>query len=237
MENQETTVGGVPVRWLEHGSGRPVVLVHGIPTSPALWRHVMPLVRGRCLAWERRGYGSSIPGGVGHDLSLSAQAGYLLEWLDTLDLPERPILVGHDLGGGVAQIAAVRAPDAFSGLVLTDAVCYDSADPERQGRATPGTTAGAAAGGADVPLLRAAAASRARRPATGRGVDRGALGLVRDLWCGAGPDAPDVRARRGGHPGGFRPACLARSTANMGPGGEAARRRRRRSAGRWYWPN
>ncbi len=126
MENQETTVGGVPVRWLEHGSGRPVVLVHGIPTSPALWRHVMPLVRGRCLAWEMRGYGASIPDGVGHDLSLSAQARYLLEWLDTLDLPEPPILVGHDLGGGVAQIAAVRAPEAFSGLVLTNAVCYDS---------------------------------------------------------------------------------------------------------------
>jgi pimeloyl-ACP methyl ester carboxylesterase len=64
MENQETTVGGVPVRWLEHGSGRPVVLVHGIPTSPALWRHVMPLVRagawlGRCVATAPASPGAS----------------------------------------------------------------------------------------------------------------------------------------------------------------------------------
>ena len=36
------------------------------------------------------------------------------------------MLVGHDLGGGVAQIAAARAPERFSGLVLTNAVCYDS---------------------------------------------------------------------------------------------------------------
>lgn len=122
----EAEVGGVPTRWLEHGDGRPVVLVHGIPTSPALWRHVMPLVDGRCLAWEMRGYGSSIGEGVGQDLSLSAQAGYLLEWLQALGLSEPPVLVGHDLGGGVAQIAATRAPEAFSGLVLSNAVCYDS---------------------------------------------------------------------------------------------------------------
>lgn len=36
------------------------------------------------------------------------------------------MLVGHDLGGGVAQIAAARAPERFSGLVLTNALSYDS---------------------------------------------------------------------------------------------------------------
>ncbi len=39
---------------------------------------------------------------------------------------DEPVLVGHDLGGGVAQIAAARSPERFSGLVLTNAVCYDS---------------------------------------------------------------------------------------------------------------
>ncbi|MBA2695798.1 MAG: alpha/beta hydrolase [Actinobacteria bacterium] len=126
MDARATMVDGVPVRWLEHGQGRPVVLVHGIPTSPQLWRDVLPLVRGRCLAWEMRGYGTSIHEGVGADLSLSAQADYLLRWLDAVGVTEPPVLVGHDLGGGVAQIAAVRAPDRFAGLVLTNAVCYDS---------------------------------------------------------------------------------------------------------------
>jgi pimeloyl-ACP methyl ester carboxylesterase len=32
---------------------------------------------------------------------------------------ERAVLVGHDLGGGVVQIAAVRAPQRCAGLVLT----------------------------------------------------------------------------------------------------------------------
>lgn len=31
-------VDGIQMRWEERGSGPPVVLVHGIPTSPALWR-------------------------------------------------------------------------------------------------------------------------------------------------------------------------------------------------------
>ncbi len=125
MESKEAIVEGLQNRWVEHGSGRPAVLVHGIPTSPRLWRHVMPLVEGRTLAWEMTGYGTSIPDGAGLDLDLSAQADRLLAWLDTLAL-DKPVLVGHDLGGGVAQIAAVRSPERFSGLVLTNTVCYDS---------------------------------------------------------------------------------------------------------------
>jgi pimeloyl-ACP methyl ester carboxylesterase len=33
------------MRWLERGAGTPIVFVHGIPTSPELWRLVLPLVR------------------------------------------------------------------------------------------------------------------------------------------------------------------------------------------------
>jgi len=126
MHLHEDLLDGEPVRWLEHGEGAPVVLVHGVPTSPRLWRHVLPLVRGRCLALEMRGYGSSIPDEEGdRDLGLAAQADRLLRWLDLVGV-EASVLVGHDLGGGVAQIAAVRGPGRFSGIMLTNAVCYDS---------------------------------------------------------------------------------------------------------------
>lgn len=124
-EWREADIDGTPVRWLEAGEGPPVVLVHGIPTSPQLWRHVMPLVHGRCLAFEMTGYGSSIPNGEARDLSLAAQAVRLTRWIDEVGL-RAPVLVGHDLGGGVAQIAAVQRPDVVGGLMLTNAVCYDS---------------------------------------------------------------------------------------------------------------
>ncbi|MGP4030030.1 alpha/beta fold hydrolase [Actinomadura sp. 3N407] len=53
------------------------------------------------------------------------QADYLLGWLDEIGVA-KAILVGHDLGGGVAQIAAVRHPERCAGLMLTNAIGYDS---------------------------------------------------------------------------------------------------------------
>ncbi|MFP5219746.1 MAG: alpha/beta fold hydrolase [Actinomycetes bacterium] len=127
MIERTATIGDTPTRWLEQeGDGVPVVLLHGIPTSPALWRHVVPLLPGlRVLALELTGYGDSIPAGRGRDLSLRAQADRLLDWLDVLGV-RSAVLVGHDLGGGVAHIAAVRRPGACAGLLLTNAVGYDS---------------------------------------------------------------------------------------------------------------
>jgi pimeloyl-ACP methyl ester carboxylesterase len=91
-----------------------------------LWRHVVPRVRGgRLLAFEPVGYGELISEGRDRDISVARQADYLLAWLDHLDI-ERAVLVGHDLGGEVAQIAAVRQPRRCAGLVLTNAIGYDS---------------------------------------------------------------------------------------------------------------
>lgn len=128
MAEQKRVVAGTPMRWLEGHSetGPTVVFVHGIPTSPLLWRHVIGLLPNhRTLAWEMVGYGGSWAAGEGRDISLSAQADYLIAWIELLDVGS-VLVVGHDLGGGVAQIAAVRRPDLFNGMVLTNAVCYDS---------------------------------------------------------------------------------------------------------------
>jgi pimeloyl-ACP methyl ester carboxylesterase len=127
MESRRVTVNGIGMRWEESGEGRPVVFVHGIPTSPRLWRHVIPRVRGaRCMAWEMVGYGASIEEGRGRDISVARQAEYLAAWMRAVELDEGALIVGHDLGGGVAQILAARHRELVRGLVLTNAVCYDS---------------------------------------------------------------------------------------------------------------
>jgi len=126
MKELTAVVDGIPVRWLEQGSGTPVVLVHGIPTSPALWRHVVPRLTGmRVLALEMTGYGDSIPAGRDCDISVGAQAGRLNAWLEHLRI-DQAVLVGHDLGGGVVHIAAVRRPDLCGGLLITNGIGYDS---------------------------------------------------------------------------------------------------------------
>ena len=128
-EERTAEVAGTPVRWLEQGGagvGLPVVLVHGIPTSPALWRHVLPQLTGlRVLALEMTGYGQSILAGRTRDISVGAQADRLNAWLAHLGV-DRAVLVGHDLGGGVVHIAAVRQPQRCAGLMITNGIGYDS---------------------------------------------------------------------------------------------------------------
>lgn len=117
---------GLRFRWHDEGSGDPIVFLHGIPTGPRLWRHVIAQLGDlRCLAWEMVGYAGSIAEGIGRDISVGRQADYLIQWMDSIDL-DTAVLVGHDLGGGVAQIAAVRHPERVRGLVLVNSICYDS---------------------------------------------------------------------------------------------------------------
>ncbi len=127
MESRTVDVSGIRMRWEEEGEeGPPVVFIHGIPTSPRLWRHVIPRVQdARSMAWEMVGYGASIEEGLNRDISVAKQADYLADWMREVGL-ESALLVGHDLGGGVAQILAVRRPELVRGLVLINAICYDS---------------------------------------------------------------------------------------------------------------
>ena len=118
MQARTATVGDTPIRWLEQGSGAPVVLVHGIPTSPALWRHVMPLLPElRVLAFEMTGYGESIPTGRGRDPvgGGAGRTGSSPGWSSS-SWVRRP-WSGTTSGGGVVQIAAVRRPDLCAGLM------------------------------------------------------------------------------------------------------------------------
>jgi pimeloyl-ACP methyl ester carboxylesterase len=132
LRERRSSIDGVAMRWLASGDEPaaddqpPVVLVHGLPTGPLVWRHVAAcLPRRRVLAWEMTGYAGSIAAGRDRDLSLAAQARRLQRWLAALEI-DRVTLVGHDLGGGVAQILAVDQPDPIAALVLANAVAFDT---------------------------------------------------------------------------------------------------------------
>jgi pimeloyl-ACP methyl ester carboxylesterase len=93
------------------------------------------------------GYGASIPQGRDRDISVARQAEHLVGWLKHLGI-DSAVLAGHDLGGGVAQIVAVRNRGLCAGLFLTNAIGYDSW-PDRLGRRRPvseGVLRGALAG-------------------------------------------------------------------------------------------
>lgn len=111
--------------WSAGDSGPPVLLVHGIPTNHRLWEDVVPRVceHARVFAVDMLGYGDSLRP-HGHRVDLAAQAALLVDLLDVLDV-EQAVVVGHDLGGGVAQIMATTSSERVAGLGIVDGVCYD----------------------------------------------------------------------------------------------------------------
>ena len=107
--------------------GEPLVLLHGIPTGSELWREIMLLLAEdgyRCYAPDLPGYGRTRVG-RGGDYSIIGAAELIANWLEAAGL-EDIWLIGHDWGGAVAQIMAVRHSDRLGRLTLSDCPVEDS---------------------------------------------------------------------------------------------------------------
>ena len=93
---------GLTLGYRELGSGPPVLLLHGWPTSSFLWRRVMPPIarRNRVLALDLPGFGASDKPTDGRynwgDFELAIDG-----FLDALGI-DQVAIAGHDLGGPVA---------------------------------------------------------------------------------------------------------------------------------------
>jgi len=100
----------------------PIVFLHGFPESHRTWRAVAPaLARDfRVVAPDQRGFGASDrPEGVEH-YRTERIVEDLIALADALGLG-RFTLVGHDWGGAVAWMAALRHPDRIKRLVIVNA--------------------------------------------------------------------------------------------------------------------
>jgi pimeloyl-ACP methyl ester carboxylesterase len=114
------------VQGAEHGTDGAIVLLHDIPAGAFVWEGIMPRLAGlgrAVYAFDMLGYGQSEhpwPADTsiwGHGDVLS----YLLKHLNLTNT----ILVGHGLGGGVAQVLATRlCREQTAALVLIDTTCY-----------------------------------------------------------------------------------------------------------------
>ena len=127
-------VGGARLYYYAAGSrgaGEPLVLIHGFPTSGHLWNEVVPLLPPghRTVVLDLLGYGrSDWPGAAG--LGVHAHADRVLALMDALGIREAAV-IGHGLGGGVAQSLAVRFPARVSRLALVSAVAFDAWPTQR----------------------------------------------------------------------------------------------------------
>ncbi len=124
---QSIQVGPHRLAYRRAGAGVPVLLAHGITTASFLWEGVLQRLaatgRYDVVAVDLLGCGASDKP-LDASYSIKAHADLLGRCCAALGLG-RVHLVGHDLGGGVAQLMAVRQPGLLRSLALVNSVGYD----------------------------------------------------------------------------------------------------------------
>lgn len=188
-------------------AGVPVVLIHGFPTSSRLWHAVArDFPDGhRLVVLDLPGYGRSDAPARRPTCASHAEA--VLGAMDELGIA-RACVVGHGLGGGVAQAIAVDAPQRVSHLALVSSVAFDHT-PRRMARLARAvapvarmTPAGLLAG-----LVSASVVHGFARP------ERSRLALDACLHAFTTPTGRDVLAR---HLAALAPADTADWSARLG---------------------
>lgn len=125
MEKKRARVSGGEIAFVDEGDGPAVLLLHGFPTSSHLWRDLVPLLAPRfhVMAPDLLGYGDSDKPTDPGQMTIRSQAAAMRELVSSLGLDELAV-VGHDIGGGVAQLLALE--DGVRALVLIDSISFDS---------------------------------------------------------------------------------------------------------------
>ena len=111
-------IQGLSIHAEEHGIGEPaLVFLHYWGGTSRTWRQVTAELEGqfKTVAYDARGWGKSDKTLAGYKLAdLADEALALVKALGI----KKYVLVGHSMGGKVAQLAASRRPEGLSGLIL-----------------------------------------------------------------------------------------------------------------------
>jgi pimeloyl-ACP methyl ester carboxylesterase len=122
LPGTHVVAAGIPLRVLQNGQGRDVLLIHGSPGSIEDWT---PLMRAlsrsfRVTAYDRPGHGWSGDNGAYSPGDNAQVALALMERLNLRDV----IVVGHSYGGAIALALALYAPPRASAYVILDTAAY-----------------------------------------------------------------------------------------------------------------
>ena len=112
------SVGGNRIHYVDRGQGPPILMVHGLGGTQFNFQPLYPGLEGdfRLVAVDRPGSGFSTRRGI-TPASPTEQARFLVEFMDAVGL-DRPLVVGHSLGGAISLALALDHPERVAGLVL-----------------------------------------------------------------------------------------------------------------------
>ncbi len=122
FQSNHVEVMGHRIYYVEHGSGQPVLFLHGNPTSSYLWRNVLPHVvdqtARRGIAIDLLGFGKSDkPDDVRYSLEFHSRI--VRGFIEALDLRDI-VLVADDWGGPLGMHDVVAKAERYQAAILME---------------------------------------------------------------------------------------------------------------------
>jgi 4,5:9,10-diseco-3-hydroxy-5,9,17-trioxoandrosta-1(10),2-diene-4-oate hydrolase len=118
IQEEFVLVNGAKIHYHRAGTGRPLLLLHGLVGSAKNWRRNISFLADHSTVYAvdlfNMGESDRVPG---LDAGLEATADRLAAYMDALGLDEADIS-GHSHGGAIAMMFAARHPDRVRSLIL-----------------------------------------------------------------------------------------------------------------------
>jgi pimeloyl-ACP methyl ester carboxylesterase len=133
---QYADVNGIRIYYETHGTGRPLILLHGGLGSGEMFGPVVPTLaeRHQVITVDLQGHGRTAD--IDRPIDVRLMADDIAALIGHLGL-DRPDVMGYSLGGGVALLTAIRHPELLGRLVVVSVNIRRSAIyPEMSAAAT-----------------------------------------------------------------------------------------------------
>lgn len=116
-------VYGSKLHYIEHGTGDPILFLHGIPASCYLWRNIIPHLAslGRCIAPDLIGFGKSDKPQI--DYSVQDHIKYIEKFIEQLKL-KNVTLIMHGIGSLIGLHYSMQHEKNCKGLVFYEAFLH-----------------------------------------------------------------------------------------------------------------
>ena len=141
---QYADVNGISLYYETHGTGRPLILLHGGLGSGEMFGPILPALtqEHQVILVDLQGHGRRAD--IDRPLDIRLMADDIAALIEHLGL-EKPDVMGYSLGGGVALMTAVRHPELVRRVVVVSAnIRRNAIYPEmlaQQGQVGPGAAA------------------------------------------------------------------------------------------------
>ena len=128
----EITFKGLPVNYTIHGEGLPLIFLHGFNENLHVWDSIIPTVSKnyKCILIDLPGFGKShLPS----NLSIKYMADSVHRVIEDMAL-EKPIVIGHSMGGYVTLELVNNFPELISGAGLFHSTAFADSEEKKENR-------------------------------------------------------------------------------------------------------